>query len=154
MRYIFISKRSSHKALKVWETSLTYCFIIKSCLKDNYKDYNRLVIFYMFIYIIKQDIRIYIYVLSIAGLTAGPNGWNFLWTLRLWAKKMIFFLSFCKFFSHGNHFDSIINHDSKVLQKVLFAMRTSSENLNKLLFWHNQKRHLLLKKVKIWDILS
>ena len=53
-----------------------------------------------------------------------------------------------------HYFDSIIYHDSWVLQEVLFTMRTSSENLNKLLFWHNQKRHLLFKKVKIWDILS
>ena len=34
------------------------------------------------IYIIKQDIHIYIYMLRIAGQTAGPIGLTFLWTLR------------------------------------------------------------------------
>ena len=33
-----------------------------------------------FIYIIKQDIRIYLYMLSIAGQTAGPN--FFFWKLK------------------------------------------------------------------------
>ena len=35
-----------------------------------------------FIYIIKQDIRIYLYMLSIAGQTAGPNGLIFFWKLK------------------------------------------------------------------------
>jgi len=33
------------------------------------------------IYIIKQDIPMYLYMLRIAGQTAGPIGLNFLWTI-------------------------------------------------------------------------